>query len=166
MLTDNENIKIKIYGVGGQGVKFLSKALGKLLNRLGYENVSVNANYDTVVRGGDIDTDIVASKNKVGNPIIGKADYCIILSMVDSYVDADKYIVRMSLKDEINIEGEALYLDITEVDEVFNMFLLGKLLKVWGMELDRNLIKEVLPKNKIEQNIKAVERGYRDKVLV
>ncbi len=165
MLTDNGNIKIKIYGVGGQGVKFLGKILGKVLNKYNYEFVSVNANYDTVVRGGSIDTDIVASKNKVGNPIIDKANFCIILSKVDKFISAEKYIVDMSLKDELELEGDLLFLDITDIDEVLNMFLLGKLLKIWGMELDKELIKEVLPKNKIEQNINAVERGYNDKIL-
>ena len=65
--------KIKLVGTGGQGIKLLGHVLGNILAELGY-NVSLNFEFDTSVRGGNISADLIYSDGTIECPIIDDAD--------------------------------------------------------------------------------------------
>ena len=79
--------KIIIAGVGGQGVKFISRKLASILIAKGYE-VSLAFSYDAAIKGGDIFSNIIYSDAEVENPVIEKADLLISLSEIKEEFDA------------------------------------------------------------------------------
>jgi Pyruvate/2-oxoacid:ferredoxin oxidoreductase gamma subunit len=81
--------KIILIGKGGDGIKYLGKAFGKYLIKLGFE-VSLMFSYDAVMRGGDIIAFLIFDKNKIENPVIEEADLAIYLSKSDKNFKSKK----------------------------------------------------------------------------
>ncbi|HEQ65363.1 MAG TPA: hypothetical protein ENN64_00855 [bacterium] len=92
-----EILKIKIYGEGGEGIKRASKLLGKILLKNGYKFVSIKSTYDTVVRGGSSNADIVASNRRNPPPVIESADLAVITYPTEEIVESRKYIFEESI---------------------------------------------------------------------
>ncbi len=67
-------ISIKIIGSAGQGVKFLSNLLAKILVKKEYE-VAVTNHYSPFIRFGNSDAEIIFSKEKIENPIAEDFDF-------------------------------------------------------------------------------------------
>jgi len=93
--------KIILVGKGGDGIKFLGKAFGKYLIKLGFE-VSLMFSYDAVMRGGDIIAFLIFDKNKIENPVIEKADLTIYLSKSNKNFKSKK-ILNFLGKDQTNM---------------------------------------------------------------
>jgi len=162
---DND-IKIKIYGKGGQGVKFLATVLGKIFASLKYDYITVSADYDTVVRGGKISADLVASHEPNKSPIVEFSDITILLSPIQPDKKSS-YILSFtdtSTLNEIEKYTEKLYIiEINQNANEKNLFVLGATIKhlvnINRLNIDQNqlvdILQKELPTNRKEENIKS-----------
>lgn len=122
--------KLIIAGKGGQGIKFLSTALSKILTELNYK-ISLTLNYDGPIRGGDIYSNLIYSDKEIENPIIEEADLLILASNVQEKFKAKEIIADSRLE----IEGAKkipFFEDFKKQfndDKMTNMAILGFLLK-------------------------------------
>ena len=142
--------KIRINGLGGQGVKYCASLFGKILDKQG-RNVSLVLDYDTAARGGSITSDLIVSDGKVDSPIIDKAD--VLIDMTKNLVIVDgKEKSFSSIIEEKKSDFKALQT---------NMFYLGLLLKKMSVKLDLEYIKKILKEKFLEENLKSIEIGYK-----
>ena len=142
--------KITIKGSGGHGVKLLMSILAKLLADT--KKLTLVFDYDSAVRGGFINGNLIISDEKIASPIIDKAD--IIADMIEANVEIK------GKKQEINIE------EIKKDAEnfVLNMFYLGLVMNLIEVELNSEKIKEILGKKYSEANMQSIELGYQYKI--
>jgi len=103
MLNDQDTIKIQIYGEAGQGIQYLAKTLAEIFNKLGYEYIAVNYDYDAVVRTGKSDSDVIVSHKKITSPIVDVADICVITRPEDSPIESKLYIVEEEIFDKVKL---------------------------------------------------------------
>lgn len=96
-----KNLKIKIYGKGGQGVLFLADSLGNILLNTIFTNISIYSDYDTVARGGTVSSEIILSNEKIFSPVLKDADYSIILADTEEIVISKKYIIEEKIYDQV-----------------------------------------------------------------
>lgn len=164
MLEKNsKTIKCKLYGLGGQGIKFLATTLGQILHTIGYEYITVNSDYDTVVRGGEIEASIIASHHKISSPIVEKADICIILTNPTSPIPAKTYIIDSSLentctKEKLNSKSVLRYTNFLHNSKGFpsNMLALKSILKELAISSSERVLKSALPPQNKKENIQAL----------
>lgn len=165
--------KIKLAGSGGQGIKLLGHVLGNILTELNYF-VSLNFEFDTSVRGGNISADIVYSDKKIENPIADETD--ILLQLEGKQEDAIKVkakekIIEQSIcntectKCDIRCAGKQIpFYDVANKkfgSKIYmNMIALGVILKHLGINPEKVNLKNGLPEKYIEQNIEAIKYGY------
>ncbi len=94
-----KDISVRIIGLGGQGIVWLSKKLGLILAEKGYEHITVMSDYDTITRGGKVNAEVMASEGRINSPYISKADVLIVqreLGDKDA-LNADKIFVEKSI---------------------------------------------------------------------
>ncbi|HNZ78306.1 MAG TPA: hypothetical protein PLX79_03370 [Candidatus Dojkabacteria bacterium] len=168
------DIKIKIYGKGGQGVKFLATTLGKIFASSKYEHITVSADYDTVVRGGKISADLVASHEPNKSPIVEYSDITILLSPIKPDKRSDYLLSFTDSSDIENLETYAntiFTLEINPSANERNLFVLGATIKLLNninkFTIDQtelvDTLQKVLPTNRKEENIKSAILGYEQK---
>jgi Pyruvate/2-oxoacid:ferredoxin oxidoreductase gamma subunit len=162
-----KTIKFKFYGLGGQGIKTLASSLGRILCDYEKMNVTVIADYDTIVRGSNIKSDLIVSEGKINTPEVAIADYCVIFSLPDSYVAANKYIADEGFKEQLETEGlstkgKTEYFAINKTASAIgsplyqNTVMLGILLRELGLDVTKLDLKKYLPETHLEENLKAV----------
>lgn len=150
--------KISISGSGGQGVKLMSLLLSKIITKLDY-NVSLVFDYDSAMRGGGIDSFIVYSDEKIGNPLMDKADIHIKLSESRD-IEAGEIICQKGLCNGKEIDFKKIARNEFGNVIVVNMLSLGFLLKKLNISLDKIDFDEILPERNKKQNIEAIKYGY------
>ena len=150
--------KISISGSGGQGVKLMSLLLSKIIAKLDY-NVSLVFDYDSAMRGGGIDSFITYSDEKIGNPIIDKADIHVKLSESKD-IEATEVVCQKGLCDGKEIDFKEIARNEFGNVIVVNMLGLGFLLKKLNIGLDKIDFEEILPERNKKQNIEAIKYGY------
>ena len=154
--------KIIIHGIGGQGVKLLSKALAHIFCELG-KQVTLTYEYDSNVRGGSVTAYLNYSDSKIVNPLIDEADYLIELTkngkfkgkqriVEESQADSDDETV---IKVPLNMLAEKL-----GNKKLVNMVTLGYILKFLNIGLKQLDLKKALPEKLLDENLKAIEQGY------
>lgn len=74
-----ETFKVKIYSEGGQGVKSMVDRLEESLGEISNLFVTSLVKYDSIIKGGTVETNIVISKTKGLSPFFSDANLCIIL---------------------------------------------------------------------------------------
>ena len=165
--------KIKLVGTGGQGIKLLGHVLGNILAELNY-HVSLNFEFDTSVRGGNISADLIYSDKNIENPIIDETDILLLLGGKQSdamKIKAKKRIIEKSICDtecekcDIRCLGMQIpFYDIANKKFgsklYMNMLALGLILKHIGIDPDKVNLKKGLPEKFIEQNMEAINYGY------
>jgi len=165
-------MKLAITGTAGQGVKLLGHLLAATLANFQY-NVALSYNYDSAVRAGEITAYLIFNKKeKIKNPIIENPDLFIILADTQDIVEAKEEIVEKHIcqpnctscplkckkMEVIPFEEESI--KQFKSKKQINMIALGKIIKKLNLNLDLDFLKEKLPKNFLEENIKAIEIGY------
>tara|TARA_Y100000310_G_C20557474_1_gene751320 strand:+ start:72 stop:1079 length:1008 start_codon:yes stop_codon:yes gene_type:complete len=167
--------RIKLVGEAGQGIKLLSYTLASILSKLGNE-VSLNLEYDSAVRSGNISADLIFSENKIENPIIDEADLLLKFTRTRKWFPAKEMIIDDSIcgkkcidcgvqcknRDQFGFKEDAI---AKFGNKVFvNMIALGKILKFLGINIMLINIKDVLPPRFVDKNIEAIKYGfsYRD----
>jgi Pyruvate/2-oxoacid:ferredoxin oxidoreductase gamma subunit len=64
-MNDDSILQLKLLGKGGQGLLLLSKIIGKILTEQLNYNVSIKTAYDSAVRRGEVDIDLIASADRI-----------------------------------------------------------------------------------------------------
>jgi len=169
--------KIKIMGEAGQGIKLLSFTLASILSQLGYE-VSLNLEYDSAVRSGNISSDLIYSEKKIENPIIDEADILIKFTQYREWFPARKLVIDESLcpTKELTCEIKSIkgtaygFADVAISkfgSKIFiNMIALGRILRYLGINIMLLNIKDILPPVSVDKNLAAIKFGfqYRDDI--
>lgn len=160
---------IIISGEGGQGVKLIGQILGKILAGLGYE-VSVDYAFDTAIRGGKIDAYITYSDQKIDNPMIEEADYHIRLSTLAEdgrgrMTICDAELCRQEKCDAEKCRITNLPFRKAAVEKfgnriLMNMIVLGKILQLLDIDIDKLELERILPPKMLEQNIEVLRYGF------
>ena len=169
--------KIKIMGEAGQGVKLMSITLASILAQLGNE-VSLNLEYDSAVRSGNISADLIYSDESITNPIIDEADILIKFTRTrewfparnliidESICETEEYIctIRSKKGTEYGFQDVAISKFGNKI--FINMIALGRILKYIGINILLINIKDLLPPKSVEQNLAAIKYGfnYRDDI--
>ncbi|MBU4502736.1 MAG: 2-oxoacid:acceptor oxidoreductase family protein [Nanoarchaeota archaeon] len=168
------NKKIKLVGTGGQGIKLLGHVLGNVLSEIDY-NVSLNFEFDTSVRGGNISADLIYSDEPIENPVIEKADILLQLGGKQSdtvKIKATEKIVEKNIcnqectKCDLKCENgkQIPFYDVANKkfgSKIYmNMLAIGIILKHIGVDITKVNLKKGLPERFIEQNIEAIKYGY------
>lgn len=161
----------KFYGIGGQGIKTLASTLGEILCSVGGGFLTVTADYDTIVRGTNMQASLIISDKKINAPEVANADFCVIFSPQDSMVNADVYIADEKFKEKLEAQGmptagKTRYFELERLAKdlggpIFqNMLTLGVMLKANQIELSSLDLKAFLPERNVDGNVKAVQVGY------
>ena len=158
---------LKIIGVAGQGVKLFSHILAEILANKGYE-ISLNLDYDSAVRAGEISADLIYSKKDIVNPIIDEADLLVRLGETKDHFKAKEMIVN-SIVEKIGdtCSGKVSKVAFTDTAQTkfeskrfVNMLALGRMLKYFSIDPKTLSIKDFLPSKFVEKNIEAINLGY------
>ncbi len=153
---------IALDGVGGQGVRVIAGVLGALLARMGKE-VTVLFDYDSSVRGSMSDAFVIFDDRPIENPVVEDADIMLKL--------ADKGHLRISGRKVVTDLGlgrpgdeQIPFANLGEErfgKELFgNMIALGRLLRLAGIPLVEDAIRDALPKRFQDENLAAIRFGY------
>ena len=154
--------KIALDGVGGQGVRVIAGVMGALLARMGKE-VTVLFDYDSSVRGSMSDAFVIFDDVPIANPVVEDAD--IMLKLADKghlRISGRKVVTDLGL----GRPGDEQIPFATLGEEKFgkelfgNMIALGRLLRLAGIDLDEDAIRESLPRRFVEENVEAIKYGY------
>ena len=175
--AEKREMRIKIVGEAGQGVKLLSYTLAQILSQLGRE-VSLSLAYDASVRGGTISADLIYSIQAIENPVIDEADVLIKFTRTRDWFPAKTLVIDESMCREASVscslqsnkgtmygfEDVAVSLFGSKI--YINMIALGRILRHIGINILLLNIKDILPERAIEKNLEAIKYGfsYRDDV--
>ena len=167
----DREIRVKIIGEAGQGVKLMSYTLASILANLGHE-VSLNLEYDSAVRSGVISADLIYSENKIENPIIDEADIMIKFIQTRDWFPARNLIIDDGICGTKSLECTIKTFRGTEYgfknvaiskfgNKIFiNMIALGRILRYVGINILLINIKDLLPPKAIEKNLEAIKYGF------
>jgi Pyruvate/2-oxoacid:ferredoxin oxidoreductase gamma subunit len=78
-----KTFNLKIYSLGGQGVKSMVTKLEKALEDRQDLFFTSLVKYDGVIKGGMVETNIVISEKKGRSPFFKRANICILLTNID-----------------------------------------------------------------------------------
>jgi len=159
---------VKVVGIGGQGVVYLSWLLGYAAMLRGYYT-SVHNSYGAEVRGGTVTSNIVISEDKEYNPYTLKTDILLILH------NFGWKILNQVRPDVIIADDEVAYVKKAPQNVIWrpfsrlanerklnmNMIALGYLIRHINMINLKDLIEAIKRRGgDVEKNIKAVKIGY------
>ncbi|MFC1617824.1 2-oxoacid:acceptor oxidoreductase family protein [Patescibacteria group bacterium] len=156
-----DSAKIIVSGTGGQGVKSLVNILGDLLIQADYD-VSVLVNYDSASRGGTIYAYVVFDKDKVENPIVDEADFLLELAKTPQEFQAKQNICAQDVNsDADNYDFFGLGQEKFGKPIYGNSIALGTLLAYLEADLSKFDIRKAMPKKLPDDNVDAVQAGYK-----
>ena len=177
-----KRLEIKLAGVGGQGVVLAGTVLGRAAAIYDGLNAVMTQEYGSDVRGGDVCTDLVVSEGKIRYPAVLAPDVLVIFAQRALDVN------RKWLEEEKDSGGGLLIRDTDLVDlkgvapswkvlglpfntiadgefhssEAANMVFLGffaKMIGIVSIEAIQKALRDLLPSDGLELNLKAVARG-------
>lgn len=170
--------EILIAGFGGQGVLSMGKILA-YSGLMGEKEVSWMPAYGPEQRGGTANVTVIVSDDKVSSPILNSYDIVVVLNQpsLDKFLNSvkpggiliydDNSIPVPPKRDDINIylvEGVKASVEMAN-DKVFNMIILGGLLKVAPIVDLQHItlgLKKSLPERHhklIPMNEEAIKKG-------
>ena len=160
--------KIRILGIGGQGIAFSGWLLGYAAT-YGKLYSAVHHSYGAEVRGGVVISNIVISDKPIVNPYIDTFDIYLILNSIGwRYVEktgeaiyvADDNIAKEDAPETENIEWRPFDKISHEKNLPINVIALGYLAKK-KVTLYENLKEAIIKRGKeLEKNIEALKIGY------
>lgn len=148
-------VKIRIAGVGGQGLKFLGKILGIAAIDEGLF-AAESSTYTPVTRGGAIHSDIIISNKKILYPFVDKATiFCALANIgLEKHIEVITEKTEVILNSDIVKNGpnfpsktiERVPLTTLALEagspHVLNMVLLGHL--IHSLELDTEALRKAI----------------------
>lgn len=171
--------EILIVGRGGQGVLLLGRVIGLATTKYANYYAALTESYASETRGGESRVDIIVStlSEEVKHVRVESADIAVFMYPFN----INKYKSILTKNTLVVVDSEYVDVDLfkgyrlvahrfSEIAEknigtrrVANMVILGKLLReieILKIEHVKLALKELIPPNWFEQNVKAVELGY------
>lgn len=171
--------EILIVGRGGQGVLLLGRIIGLSATKYGNYYATLTESYAAETRGGESRVDLVVSTSPDDAKCVRAENANVAIIMYPFNIN--KYKSLLSKDALVIIDAE--YVDpgpfkeyrliarrFSEIAEknigtrrVANIVILGKLIRETGMlklEQVKLALEELIPKNWLNENIKALELGY------
>ena len=138
--------KIIVKGSGGHGVKLLMLLLANFLAK--DKKISLVFDYDSAVRGGYINGNMILSDHPIASPIITEGD--IVIDMNDN---------------KLQNEDQEKQIDLAVVKKDFaslraNMFYFGVLLNLLSLELNKEKVQKIMGNKFSEENWRSMEMGF------
>lgn len=124
---------IKAYSKGGQGVKSMISKLAKELSDDYQLKITSLVHYDSVVKGGLVDGDLVISNYEINSPFIETANICVILAEMKDIIKAETYIVSEDLKEKYK-NDKSIYIEFNDDTENLKKILFEKVLEHFSIE--------------------------------
>lgn len=125
--------RIKAYSTGGQGVKSMITKISKELSDKYQLKITSLVHYDSIVKGGLVDADLVVSNYEINSPFIETADLCIILAEMKEIIKSESYIVSEDLKEKYKYP-ESIYLPFNNETEDLKEIIFAKVLEHFSIE--------------------------------
>jgi Pyruvate/2-oxoacid:ferredoxin oxidoreductase gamma subunit len=155
--------RIALDGVGGQGVRVIAGVLGALLARMG-KQVTVLFDYDSSVRGSMSDAFVIFDDQPIANPVVEEAD--IMLKLADKghlRISGRKVVTDLGLgpAGDEQIPFASLGSEHFGKELFGNMIALGRILRLAEVDFDDAAIRESLPRRYQDENVAAIQFGYR-----
>ena len=161
--------RVRILGIGGQGIAFSGWLLGYAATHSGLFS-AVHHSYGAEVRGGSVISNIIISEEPILNPYINEFDVYLILHSIgwkfvkpssDTLYIADDVIARDNSIENLNIEWLPFDTVSHQRDLPINMIGLGYLSKKGVIPL--KVLEEAIIQRKknVEHNIEALKLGYK-----
>ncbi|MFX1511405.1 MAG: 2-oxoacid:acceptor oxidoreductase family protein [Promethearchaeota archaeon] len=148
-----KKIKIRIAGIGGQGIKFAGEILGEAATLNNYY-ATQRVSYTAAARGGPVHTDIIISDEPIHNPILETPD--ILCIMAQYALEFFKEEIKASIGcllivDDIKVrqidlqDCLILRVDFSSVSKATNMVLIGFLAHLLSLEINSPSNDEIDP---------------------
>ncbi len=167
--------EIRFGGSGGQGVVLAAQILGKAAVLEGRNALQTQA-YGAEARGSMAKSEVIISDSKIGFPAVRKCDILVAMNQEslntlirDMKEDGMLIVDNTNVTDFPETKAQIYKIPITETakkefGEAFyaNMIMLGaftKLTHLVSREAMEKTIRENVPKETIENNIKAFQKG-------
>jgi len=146
-MAKNGQVRIKIFGCGGQGIQFMADVLIRYLSLLDY-SATFFPEYDAAVRGGQINAEIAYSRQKTPCPQGLNFKAVFYLTPNDQKIKAEKTFELTELIDKKNTYK--------------NMYVLGKIIHILGLPMNKTLLNKALPDKKKKTNYQLIKEGYQE----
>ena len=160
--------RIRILGLGGQGIAFSGWLLGYAATYNGFFS-AVHHSYGAEVRGGSVISNIVISEKPIVNPYIDDFDIYLILHSIgwkfvksssEAIYIADNVIAKDHAPKNLGIEWLSFDKLSHEKNLPINVIALGYLSKKNIISFDALEEAIIRRKKDVERNIKALKLGY------
>jgi len=171
--------EVLVVGRGGQGILLLGRVIGLATTKYANYYAALTESYASETRGGESRVDIIISTTpeEAKHVRVESADIAVFMYPFN----INKYKSLLNKNTLVIVDSEYVDVDLfrdyrlvahkfSEIAEknigtrrVANMVILGKLLReieLLKVEHVKLALKELVPLNWLEQNIKAVELGY------
>ena len=172
-------VGIRLTGLGGQGVVLSSVILGRAASVYDELKAVQTQTYGSDMRGGDVCTEIIISKQKIVYPIVNFPDILIALAQSafeqhiesiknDGILITDTSLVKINgidlPKDVIHYQGDfnKMAIDVFHEKRVANMIMLGFISKRTSLVTLPSLkkaMRDLLPPKTHTVNQKALDLG-------
>lgn len=161
--------RIRILGIGGQGIAFSGWLLGYAATHDGLFS-AVHHSYGAEVRGGSVISNIVISEEPIVNPYIDDFDLYLLLNSIgwkfvksssEAVYIADNVIARDNFLRGLDIEWLPFDKLSHQEDLPINVMALGYLSKKDVISFDALERAIIQRKKDVERNIKALKLGYK-----
>ncbi len=170
-------VEVRIAGFGGQGVVTAGLSLARAAVVHDHKKAVQTQSFGAEARGGAARSDVVISNDDIDYPRILNADILIAMSQIalDRYVDNLRpnglLIVERDLVPEIHVEKGLNTIRVPATDialRKFNMsivavtIMIGVLVGLTGLVTEEAIskaIREVVPKESVDVNIKSLNYG-------
>jgi len=171
MSVQEHTLKIRVFGIGGQGIQFSLKTLGYAATIEG-KYASTYSSYGAEVRGGPVLGDIVISEEDIVNPYFKHPNVAYIIHPKSNFSNINLKHVNICIADNtlrqiLPATGNRIFLPILE-----NAYDVGGLqyssiiaistLCVVGVVSKDSLLSSLKSLGKLDEgNIMAIERGIQ-----
>ena len=175
----NAKTEIKLSGVGGQGVVLAGTIIGCAASVYDGLNAVQTKEYGSELRGGDVSTSVIVSREKIVFPSVVAPD--ILLTLAQQAYDAHINVLKprgilITDSDLVTVSKDALPQGVVHysapfnmiADSVFsnstvlNMIALGFFSAVTGVisvNALQKAVEQLVPQRTIHKNIEAVAKG-------
>ncbi len=171
----HKRTEIRIAGFGGQGVVLAGYILGRAASIHGDQHATLTQSYGPESRGSACSAQVILSDGEIFYPALILPDILLVMSQeaetkFSSQIKKEGIILYdSSLVVPYREDVKYLGLPATEMAQelgkkiVANMIMLGILVRQTGvvkLEALKEAVKEVVAKQHIELNMKALDAGY------
>ena len=88
-----KSFKVKIYSVGGQGIKSMISRLEKSLEHRKDLFFTSLVKYDGIIKGGAVETNLIISNKQHALPFFDECNICVLLTNTKKTIPCDEQIV-------------------------------------------------------------------------